>query len=406
MSLDAEIAVVGGGPAGAFAAYLAARAGARVTLFDHSHPREKPCGGGVTGRALALVAPALGLTRFPAVPIATSRFDVTSDRSASVALHDHGFSPDSSLLVVSRATFDRALLDGAIAAGAVFKPERVTHVEASPTGAQVRTANGTYTADYVLGADGANSFVRRRLATQFTRSQLSIATGVFAHGLSSSEILVRFVSNPQGYIWSFPRPDHLAIGIGAQADDTQSAPLREILSQWLTETQIAGGARLEWYSWPIPSLRVEDFAHERPAQGRWMLLGDAGGLVDPLTREGIFFALRSAQLAVEAIAGGRNGNGGAGGTRRVDPAVYYSARIAKEIFPELQMAARLKRGFFRGPFTRLLIDALERSAAVRGLMCDLVGGHQPYHTLKRRLLGTFEIGLAWQLLRLQLSRAS
>ncbi len=397
MSLEADIAVVGGGPAGAFAAYLLARAGARVTLFDHSHPREKPCGGGVTGRALALVAPALGLTRFPAVPVATSRFDVTSEHSASVPLHDHGFSVDSSLLVVSRAEFDRALLDGAIAAGATFRPERVTQVEVSPTGAQVRTANGTYTADFLLGADGANSFVRRRLATQFTRSQLSIATGVFAHGLSSSEILVRFVSNPQGYIWSFPRTTHLAIGIGAQADDTQSGPLRGILSQWLAETKIADGARLEWYSWPIPSLRVEDFAHERPASGRWMLLGDAGGLVDPLTREGIFFALRSAQLAVDALNGAR---------RSVDPAAFYSARIAEEIFPELQMAARLKRGFFRGPFTRLLIDALERSAPVRGLMRDLVGGHQPYHTLKRRLLGTFEFGLAWQLLRLQLGRAS
>src|SRR6266542_6439337 len=197
MSLDADVAVVGGGPAGAFAAYLLAREGARVTLFDPSHPREKPCGGGVTGRALALVAPVLGLTTFPAVPVATSRFDVTSDRSACVPLHDHGFSADSSLLVVSRAQFDRALLDGAIAAGTMFRPERVTHVEASSTGAQVRTASGMFKADYILGADGANSFVRRRLSKQFTRAQLSSATWVFAHGVSSSEILVRFVSNPQ-----------------------------------------------------------------------------------------------------------------------------------------------------------------------------------------------------------------
>jgi len=113
----------------------------------------------------------------------------------------------------------------------------------------------------------------------------------------------------------------------------------------------------------IPSLRVEDFPDERAASGRWMLLGDAGGLVDPLTREGIFFALRSAQLAVDAL------------TRRhhTDPATQYHAAIAQEIYPELQMAARLKRGFFHGPFTRLLIDALERSAPVRGLMRDLVG---------------------------------
>jgi geranylgeranyl reductase family protein len=396
MSLDTDVAIVGGGPAGAFAAYLLAKQGARVTLFDPSHPREKPCGGGVTGRALALVAPVLGFATVPAVSIASGRFDVTSDRSAAVALHDHGFSADSSLLVVSRAQFDRALLDGAVAAGATLREERVTHVETSATGALVKTAAGTLKADYLLGADGANSFVRRRLSKQFTREQLSIATGVFAHGVSSSEILVRFVPNPQGYIWSFPRRDHLAIGIGAQASDTQSGPLRDILSHWLNETKVAADARLEWYSWPIPSLQVEDFDHERAAGDRWMLLGDAGGLVDPLTREGIFFALRSAQMATAALAA----------TYGNDPGRAYRQQLAEEIYPELKMAARLKRGFFRGPFTRLLIDALQRSAGVRGLMCDLIGGHQPYRDLKMRLLGTFEIGLAWQLLRLELGRAS
>ncbi len=397
MSLDADIAVVGGGPAGAFAAYLLARQGARVTLFDPSHPREKPCGGGVTGRALALVAPVLGPNHnSPGVPIASGRFDVTSDRSASVQLHDHGFSADSSLLVVSRAQFDNALVEGAVAAGATLRAERVTHVETSPVGALVKTAGGSFKADFLLGADGANSFVRRRLAKQFTREQLSIATGVFAHGVSSSEILVRFVSNPQGYIWSFPRPDHLAIGIGAQASETQSGPLRAILSDWLNETRVTGDARLEWYSWPIPSLQAGDFEHERPAGDRWMLLGDAGGLVDPLTREGIFFALRSAQMATAALAA-KHGN---------DPSRAYRQQIAEEIFPELRIAARLKQGFFRGPFTRLLIDALQRSAGVRALMRDLIGGHQPYRNLKMRLLGTFEIGLAWQLLRLELGRAS
>jgi flavin-dependent dehydrogenase len=242
-----------------------------------------------------------------------------------------------------------------------------------------------------LGADGANSFVRRRLGRAFERRQLSIATGFYAHDISSEEIVVRFVPNPQGYIWSFPRVDHLAIGICAQADEAQPGPLRERVAQWIAQSGIAKGARLEPYSWPIPSLAAADFAHDRPAGDRWMLLGDAAGLVDPITREGIFFALRSAEMAVEALMG-------------PDASRGYHTRLAGEIHPELQHAARLKSQFFRGPFTRLLIDALTRSDAVRAIMRDLVAGQQPYGRLKRRLIGTFEVKLAWQLLRLELAR--
>jgi flavin-dependent dehydrogenase len=186
-----DVAIVGGGPAGAYAAYLLATRGARVRLFDPSHPREKPCGGGVTGRALELVAPLLGLQSIAGVPVDAARFEADTDRSAadrsardrsvpdrsasdrsahdrsaSVSLDDRGFSADSSLIVMSRRVFDRALLDGAIAAGAVHDPSRVTHVELANShgGVLVATQAQTFHAQYVLGADGANSFVRRRLS--------------------------------------------------------------------------------------------------------------------------------------------------------------------------------------------------------------------------------------------------
>jgi geranylgeranyl reductase family protein len=415
-----DVAIVGGGPAGAFAAYLLATRGARVRVFDPSHPREKPCGGGVTGRALALVAPLLrgvsldDVSLRGGVPVDSARFEDATARSAAVALEAHGFSPTSSLIVTDRRTFDRALLDGAIAAGAVHDTARVRDVhlngvdgagpDAMPAsylattgggapyagGVTISTAAGVWHARHVIGADGANSLVRRRLGRAFERRQLSIATGFFAHGMTSREIVIRFVPEPQGYIWSFPRADHLAIGICAQADESQPGPLRDIVSTWITSSRIAPDASLEPYSWPIPSLSAEDFTHERPAGDGWMLIGDAAGLVDPITREGIFFALRSAQLAVDALADGR------------DPAARYHAALREDIYPELSRAARVKSNFFRGPFTHLLIDALERSEPVRAIMRDLVAGTQPYRTLRKRLLGTFEVGLAWQLLRLQL----
>jgi geranylgeranyl reductase family protein len=422
-----DVAIVGGGPAGAFAAYLLAKRGAHVRLFDPSHPREKPCGGGVTGRALALVAPLLDQRRTApladggrlsdggpladggplgdggllgdGVAVDSARFEDATARSAAVTLDAHGFSTTSSLIVTDRRTFDLALLEGAIAAGAIHDTSRVRdvhvghvgHVGADTgAGVTISTTTDTWHAQHVIGADGANSLVRRRLGRAFERRQLSIATGFFAHGTTSREIVIRFVPEPQGYIWSFPRANHLAIGICAQADESRPGPLRDIVSTWITSSHLAPDVSLEPYSWPIPSLSAADFEHERPADSCWMLAGDAAGLVDPITREGIYFALRSAQLAVGAL------------TDAHDPAARYHEALRDDIYPELSRAARVKGNFFRGPFTRLLIDALQRSEPVRAIMRDLVAGTQPYGTLRKRLIGTFEVGLAWQLLRLQL----
>src|SRR5204862_7896986 len=101
-----DVAIVGAGPSGAWAAYLLARRGARVVLLDPSHPREKPCGGGITGRALALVAHALPRP-LPAVAIRRARFlDAATGRSAAVDLTSH-----DALVVSGRAAFDRLLVD-------------------------------------------------------------------------------------------------------------------------------------------------------------------------------------------------------------------------------------------------------------------------------------------------------
>jgi geranylgeranyl reductase family protein len=385
---DADVLVVGAGPAGAWTARCLARAGARVRVFDHSHPREKPCGGGVTGRALALVRSAVSCAELDAVSIDGGVFQDPRTDPARVSL-DASTSTDASLVVVRRRTFDGALLRAAREAGAELHDERVLDAAVDGGSARVRTAARAYEGRWLVGADGANSLVRRRLSAPFTRRHLSIAAGVYAHDQTDREILVHFLSRPAGYIWSFPRRDHLAIGACAQADEASATDVRRAFDDWLSGWNGLRPGRLERYAWPIPSLAPADLSAEWPAGPGYLLAGDAAGLVDPITREGIFFALLSGQLAADAL--------GAPG----DPAPGYVAALRRHIYPELIRAARLKRGFFRGPFTRLLVDALRRSAAVRAVMVDLVAGAQPYQGLKSRLLRTFEWRLAWELLRLQ-----
>ena len=405
-----DVAVVGAGPAGAWAAHVLARHGARVALIDPSHPREKPCGGGVTGRALALVADAVDIDCLPARRIRSARFvrgaigedavvplqnegevgapfftvgrGATPRRTASSRL-------SRGLVVASRTDFDALLLAAARKAGAEIVAARVTDVAAIEGGFRLDVTPRPVHAAHVIGADGANSLLRRRLARPFDRGELSIATGYFAHAVTSDEIVVEMVADPPGYIWSFPRPTHLAIGICAQADAGSTvATLRARTASWIRSTRIASGARLEPYSWPIPSLTARGFETLTVAGPGWFLVGDAAGLVDPITREGIYFALLSGQWAADALLSGA-----------ANPSRRYAERVRDEIAAELGRAARFKAGFFRPSFARLMTDALLHSAGVRAVMADLATGDQGYTGLKWRLAKTLEARLAWRLLR-------
>jgi flavin-dependent dehydrogenase len=290
-------------------------------------------------------------------------------------------------VIARRTDFDGALLDAAVAAGVTHVRERVIDVDAAPDGVTIRTLAGCYHADRVIGADGANSLVRRRVTQPFSRAQLSIATGFFARGASAPAIVVRFETDPPGYLWSFPRPDHLAIGICAPADAVQVAALRSRAAQWIQRANLGQHVTLEPYAWPIPSLGARHWDSEQPAGARWLLVGDAAGLVDPITREGISYALQSAEQAAAAIASSG------------DSARAYAESVRDTLYPELRLAAALKADFYGQRFLRLMIEALARSGPVRRAMTDLIAGRQQYATLKRRLLATFELALVWRLFR-------
>jgi flavin-dependent dehydrogenase len=280
--------------------------------------------------------------------------------------------------VTSRRAFDGALLAAAQHAGATLIPERVVSVAGDGHGWTATTRSRQVKADWLLGADGANSLVRRTVWRPFARRELSIATGYFLHGVTARDVVVVFEDSPPGYLWCFPRPDHLAIGVSAQANGSSAGELRARVEEWIG-THVTGSGELRRYSWPIPSLTESELEAEPIASKQWMLLGDAAGLVDSITGEGIYFALQSAEYAAESVL------------RQGDAAGAFVERVREEIHGELVRAARFRTRFYRPRFTALLIRALERSAPIRAVMADLVAGRQPYRGLRRRLIETLEL---------------
>jgi flavin-dependent dehydrogenase len=315
------------------------------------------------------------------------------ERAAHVALIDRGATPGSSLLVISRAVFDRALADAAIAAGARLVPQKVMDLVHHGSRTTVRTDRGEYEFDQVLGADGAASVVRKKLGRPFARPQLSVAAGFFVHGCTASSIAVKTTLEQPGYLWSFPRTDHLAVGICAAAEHhATSRRLRAQAKAWIEQHGLHRNTRLMPYSWPIPSIGFQGEREVSLAGEGWMLLGDAAGLVDPLTREGIFYALASGQWAAEALIA----------TSRARAASGYADKVLSDMQPELARAARLSRFFFTPAFSSLLVRALDESQSIRDVFVDLVGGVQPYLGLRRRLLSTRQWTLAARAIRILL----
>lgn len=358
-----KVAVVGAGPAGSLLSHHLARAGAAVTLLDPSHPREKPCGGGLTAKALALLPPAPAGDPLPVRWVADCRFESGEGDGVDLEL-------SSPVAVGSRREVDAWLLRRAIDAGATHAPERV--VEVDGTG-RLRTAAGRDERfDVIVGADGAGSLVRRTFLAPTPPERLGMAVGWYAKGRSS--MLVRFVPGLAGYLWLFPRPDHVGVGICGPLAVVPTRQLRARLEAEVARDFPAlaypGAGR---YAHTIPSPSADPASLLELAGPRWALVGDAAGLADPITGEGICYALRSAVALAQTL-------------RADGSPERYPERGLADYGRELLKAAALHDRFYEPGFARRMVRYASRSEAIRDIMRDLVLGEQGYVDLKRRLL--------------------
>src|SRR5579864_1212238 len=367
----AEIAIVGGGPSGAMCGEQLARAGNRVTIFDEHLAWEKPCGGGLTHKAIECF-PFLLDNPYP-------KKLVTSVELISSEEHRAKLEMPHPLVIYSRTVLNGMLLDRAREAGCDVQRSHVISVDTAAAKPRYCVEGEWHEADFLVLAAGA----RNQLAPEtrpLKRDELEMTQGYFVPQTADS-ITVKFLRHFEGYIWSFPRCDHLSVGIcGSMASHT-STELKSHLHTFVEKQKIpTDGAR--FYSHVLPSPRERTFAERHVLGKNWAMVGDAAAWVDPLTGEGLFYAMRSGELLGRSLAEGCPEK--------------YPARVRAAFSAELEFAARIVRRFYRGSFlgsavTTRMVQFLRRSPVFRQLMGDLFSGTQDYSSLKRRLWG--QLGL-------------
>lgn len=292
---QADVIIVGAGPAGATAAYYLGEAGQRVLVLEKEKlPRYKACGGGLSAHTLAKWFP----FSFDSV-IETRPETITyafGKRAVAIPIADR------SMRMVRRDQFDAYVLSKARAE--VRTGVAVSGVEETPEGVKVKTTDGSvFLGRYLIGADGANSIVARAVGLHRRRPQ---CPALEAEVYVAPEILQRYAWGPwfiagevsYGYLWIFPKSDHLSVGVASlhpKAGELQ-AKLKKVMADH--------GISLEGV--PLHGHLIPFYTRPGPlASSRTLLAGDAAGLVDPFTGEGIRLAIKSGYLAAQAILADR-----------------------------------------------------------------------------------------------------
>jgi geranylgeranyl reductase family protein len=306
-----DVLVVGAGPAGSTAARALSLGGARVRLLERSRfPRNKPCGGGLTTRALKRFPHlSAALDRIPAHYI--SRLYIEGPAGRGVVLT----SPTPAVVTIRRVEFDQALARLAVEAGAeLIEDAWVSGVGADEAGARAVTRNGReFRADYLVAADGVNGIVTRRLGLTRGWGETGLALDVMEEtpnerlrALDPDTLWVSYgQGGAAGYGYIFPKRGHTNVGIGCLRSSLREGVTlspQEMQQRFVSELRrrglVEGGASREDFTpyhlplgGPIPDT----------ARGRVLVAGDAAGFVNAYTGEGIYYAMVSGELAARAI---------------------------------------------------------------------------------------------------------
>lgn len=370
MGQSYDVIVIGSGPAGATLAYELAKKGIGVLVLEKEKlPRYKCCAGGITSRAIELLD----------FDISEVVEDVINELSFTFKLGSPYVGQHSQPLIytVMRDSFDHFLVQKAQQFGAVLMHgQKVTQIQLNADWVEVSTVDNIFRSRLLVGADGVYSVVARELGMGRNIEYLvGIESEIIVPGEErakwKSRVQVDLGCIPGGYAWVFPKRNHLSIGVGCLS--SKARHLNHHNQEFLNSLGIGSYTIAKSGSHLIPTCTKGRLVWQDKA----LLLGDAAGFADPLTGEGIYNAILSAQLAVPVVekylAHDKVG------------LQDYQQVMEREIMSELGIARKLSRFFVR--FPRVAFEMFNQSEGIWGSMCGLICGELQYADIKERLGG-------------------
>lgn len=368
MDSNYQVIIIGAGPAGATLAYELAVRGTRVLLIERAKlPRYKCCGGGLTVKAAQLIG------------IDVSNFVDNVISSAIITLKgSHSYYGDSAtpiMYTVARENFDHVLFTRAQSAGvdALQGVEALT-IQLNNENVEVITNVGKFRGTFVVGADGTRSRVAKAIGISNHHAcilgltcQVRVSQGDLARWRTRIEIDIGRVRG--GYGWVFPKSNHLSVGIACPVN--KSKRLKHVFREYLDSLKLERRDITKWAAGLLPIF----VGQPTLGRGRAILLGDAAGLADPLTGEGIYNAILSAQVSATVIEKAL-----INGQSVLDD---YNDTIAATIIPEMKEALMFSKVLSRLPVK--LFRVLKQDNRVWTACCRLLRGEIDYSTIRKRI---------------------
>ncbi len=364
-----KVAIVGAGPAGSTCAYWLGKNKIKTVLFDDSHPREKPCGGAIPRKLI---------DEFN-IPeqITESKNDWLILESPSGKLIK--IKAKRSSYFVMRKKFDGYLLNLA-KKYATHKKERVIDVKKDKHGWKILTSNRSYTSEILIGADGANSLVRKEIIGPIPRKHMAMCVGYhIPHTYKEikqkfkNALEIYFGGLPMpGYIWVFPKRNYVTVGVGLELEKSKNA--KQIMDQFLKDHPM--GRRVlpplpkHFYAHILPFISDPKFYDEKVVGENWALIGDAAGHVNPFNGEGIYYAMKGGKLVAEAIV---NGN-----------LKSYGRSWRISFGDDMVLGAKLHKYLYTKWILEFLLKLSKKSKSMQNLIVDLILTRRPYREILAR----------------------
>ena len=368
MNNNFQVIVVGAGPAGSTLAYELAIRGIRVLVLEKALlPRYKCCAGGLTVKAANL----LGINIDDLIDNVVCNAIVTYRGNN----HYYGYSNAPFMYTVARETFDHALVKRAQEAGAVIlQGVEARTIQINDLGVNVSTSTGSFRSEFVIGADGSGSQVRKAMGIVEHNSYI---VGLQMEVQVMPEELVRWKSQigidigliRGGYCWVFPKADHLTIGVVGPNNKVKG--LKNILVEYVNSLKLGQHKILKWTAGLLPVCVGQPVV----SQGRAILLGDAAGLADPMTGEGLHNAILSAKLGAAAIDKALTSDNA--------EISDYSNAVAAVITPQMKIAYVFSKALALLPVQ--LIRLLEKDERVWQACCSVLRGDSDYVTIRNKI---------------------